>query len=684
MEYNWGKILIPSVRNSFYGDIFVAPEDMAEKSNLGQLFVLLGLKGRDKSLAHKARDLMDLIVSSYYSSPTSDIESSLTATCQTINLNLTDIFGASMMGQAKINILVGVAKADNLVFSSIGVWSGNLFRNKKSSSIVPNAAGEIREEKFSQITVGEARADDVLLFANLSFFDFFSTEKIKEVVLKLSTSAAVEQFKNLAGTVNNAEIIGLVFKYNGAVKKSIESSPQKYLQEFYGSEKSMQRLGNLEQRTSRTLSASLWPGLIKFKKYLTGSIGNIFKRNKKSNRKELQLPKEQTDHVEGREKNKNGWQKINFWRIAKLIPKNNFFKDKKIFIRFIALLIAIFAASIIYLNYEKKTAAENKQLSATLAVIEDKKNEAEAVLIYEEKEKARSILGEALNLAKSYYGVEAKWQELFGQQQKEVTALLNKINNIYEVVLNQTADFSAVNSQIKNIFKNKSAWQILLADGEFYQLDNATKNPVSLWQNDKIKLLTMIGDDIIYFDQENNFYNLDKQGASKELKINLATTIAIAEIIPYGDNLYLLDNSLGEIRKIIKPLAGGAVISFWYQDDKNLIKSGHSMMIDGNIWLVNGNQVLKFFKGKKETFNLGSIDQPLGNDLQIYTEKDWPLMYVLDRQNKRLVVVNKENGGVIKQYLNNDLSSVQQMAVDDGQKNIWSVIDKKVYRMEMK
>ena len=107
-------------------------------------------------------------------------------------------------------------------------------------------------------------------------------------------------------------------------------------------------------------------------------------------------------------------------------------------------------------------------------------------------------------------------------------------------------------------------------------------------------------------------------------------------------------------------------------------------MIDGNIWLVNGNQVLKFFKGKKETFNLGSIDQPLGNDLQIYTEKDWPLMYVLDRQNKRLVVVNKENGGVIKQYLNNDLSSVQQMAVDDGQKNIWSVIDKKVYRMEMK
>ena len=194
----------------------------------------------------------------------------------------------------------------------------------------------------------------------------------------------------------------------------------------------------------------------------------------------------------------------------------------------------------------------------------------------------------------------------------------------------------------------------------------------------------MIGDDIIYFDQENNFYNLDKQGASKELKINLATTTAIAEIIPYGDNLYLLDNSLGEIRKIIKPLAGGAVISSWYQDDKNLIKSGHSMMIDGNIWLVNGNQVLKFFKGKKETFNLGSIDQPLGNDLQIYTEKDWPLMYVLDRQNKRLVVVNKENGGVIKQYLNNDLSSVQQMAVDDGQKNIWSVIDKKVYRMEMK
>lgn len=683
MEYSWGKIFIPLIKTAFCGDVFVAPEDLAEKSNLGQLFVLLALKGKDKSLTHKGRDLMDLIVSSYYSSPTSDVESSLTATCQTINLNLVDIFGVQMIGQDKINILIGVAKDSELVFSTIGAWSGYVFRNKKSSAIWPTIAPEIKEEKFFQITVGEAMSGDVLLIANYSLFDFFSLEKIKEVVLKLSPLAAVEQFKNLVNSANNAEIIGLIFRYNGLAKQPTPSNAQKYLQEFYGSEESMQQLGNLEQRTSRTLSASLWPNLIKLKKYLTHGIKNIFKKDKKADRQELRLPKEQISSTFSRARFSWLWQKMKFFHVRDLFLKKGFFKNKKIFIRIIVLLIIIFATSLFYLNYEKKIATENKKLETTLVIIAEKKNQAEAVLIYEDKEKAQSLLTEALNLAKSYYGLEDKWQTAFAEQQKAVTALLNKINNIYEVNLIQTADFSSANI-IKNIFKNKGAWQILSDKGEFYQLDNATQNPALLWQNEKVKLLSQIGNDIIYLNQDNKFYNLDKQGITKELKISLATTTVAEEIIFYGDNLYLLDNNSGEIKKNAKPLNDGAILTSWYQDDKNLIKGAHSMMIDGNIWLVNGDKIMKFFKGKRETFNLGKIDQALGNDLEIYTEINWPLIYVLDKQNKRLVVVDKENGNVIKQYLNNDLANAKKIIIDDGQKNAWFVVDKKIYKMEIK
>jgi len=681
MNYDWGKILIASEKASFYEDVFVAPHDMAENSNLGQLFVLFLFKGKDKKLVHKAHDLMDLIVSSYYSSPTSDIESSLTSTCQTINFNLTDIFGNKIVSQPGLNILVGVAKDNDLVFSSIGRWSGYIFRHKKSLTIWPADSDINQENNFSQITVGEAVSGDVLIIANYSLFDFFSLEKIKDVVLKLNPNTVAEQLKNLANGVSGAEIVGLILKYNGVVAKKTESSSQKYLQEFYGSEESMQQLGNLEQRTSRTLSASLWPNLLKLKKFLFENIK--FKRCKKSARKELSLPKENVKSDINKLSQSVWPQKINIGRLKAAIIKTGIFNNKKIVMRSIMFLIIIFAASIFYLNYEKKVVKRTQELEIKLSLITDKKNQAEAVLIYD-KEKAQTLLQEALDLSKSYYGVEAKWQNAFNGEEKAVIALLNKINNIYEVSLNIVADLSSINSPIKNIFKNKGVWQIFLDNGSFYELDNKTQSPVYLWQDEKIKLLVEIESNIIYLDQNNKIYFLNKDGVTKELPINLAANTAVAEVVSYNDNFYYLDNIVGDIKKISFPLTDVPKISVWYFDDKNLIKGARSMMIDGNIWLVNGDKILKFFKGKKENFSLGKINQPLGNDLEIYTEKDWSLLYILDKQNKRLMVVNKENGAILRQYLNNDLGAVKKIIIDDKQENALVVIEKNIYKMEVK
>lgn len=677
-----GKINFKFSKTINNQEVFLADEDLAKKSNLGRLFIVLSIDSKERNLNEKIKDLISLIENSYYSSPIADMESALELTCQEVNNNLNDIFNKPDVWYQKFNLLIGVIKKTNLVLSHMGSFSGYLVRQKKISQILSSKNSEKEKKYFSQLTTGKINPDDGLILANLSFFDYFSLDTIKEILANLKAIPATEHFKNLLlEQAKTANVVGVLVKENDQTEKKddLETQTDKYIQEFYGSKESLKQLENLEQRTGRTLSASNWPDFLKFKKNLFLYLKKPFFIFKKSS--ELKLPqiKENPVHLKrGLIKEKVSHLGLGFKNILKKI-----FSNKKFFTSLIIFLILIFIASVGYVSVYKKKADQIKKWQQTLDQAGESKTAADTALIYEDKEKASTLLTEALNVLNSNYPQEISWQSKFDNQKKELTVLLNKLNNIYEANLEIIIEISS--GEIKNLWKNKGNWQFMTSTYEIFNLNN-DKSTNLLFKGDNLKQVSLYKDNnFIFLNNDNKFsYLEDKKNTSQALTINWAGNSVLSEFNVYGDNLYVLDNSNGTLNKVTQILSSKPALTNWYTGDKEILKGAKEINIDGSVWLVNGNKIIKLYKGKEQAFELAKINQPLGNNLEIYTEIDWSYLYVLDIENKRLLVINKENGAVVRQYLNNELAQASNLLIDDNQNNALMVMANKIYKLAIK
>lgn len=667
-------------------EVFLADEALAQKSNLGRLFVLLAIDSKERNLGEKIKDLVSLIENSYYSSPIADMESALELTCQEVNNNIQDIFAKPDQWYQKLNLLVGVVKNNNLVLSQMGAFSGYLVRHKKISQILSSKNASKEKKYFSQLITGEIYAEDGLILATFPFFDYFSLDKIKEVLINLKANQAVEHFKNLLlENSKNNNLIGIVIKENGQAEEIEikESQTDKYIQEFYGSKESLKQLENLEQRTGRTLASSNWPDFLKLKRSLLTILKKPFSFLTKKP-KELKLPavEESLTHP------KSGILKEKISRLNKFLKTilKNFFSNKKIFTVLIVVLIVIFLSSLWYLSFYKKKVDLLKNWQQTLDSAIEKKTASDTALIYEDKEKASNLLTEALNQLNNNYPTEVAWQTKFETEKKELTILLNKLNNIYEANLEVVSELGNLNAvTLKGLWKNKGNWQFLTANDEIYQLDN-DKNATLVFKGTNLKQIETYKDnELVLLTNDNKFsYWKSGQESAKNLNISLTTETSANIFAIYNDNIYSLDSTSGSLNKISQILAAKPTVTNWYTGNKDLLKGAKELNIDGSVWLVNKNQIIKLFKGKEEAFELGKINQALGSNLELYTQTDWSSMYLLDQDNGRLLVINKENGAVLRQYLNNDLGQAKNLIVDDNQNNALITLENKIYKFSVK
>lgn len=685
MQSNIAKLLLQPLKPTETLEIFIAPEELVEKSNLGQLFIMMAIKSREKGLKEKVRELIELIRNDYYSSPVRDIESSLESTCQNLNLNLAEIFAKPEIWYQKVNILIGVTKDNVLTFSQVGQFSGYLIRDKKISSILTTNQGELANHTFSQLTTGEVKTDDVVVISSAALFDFFSLEKIREVTLKLKPEQAAEQFKNLMSeNIKLPNVLAIIIKYSPIPAEVEERFDQtkKYLQELYGSEESMQQLENLAQRTGRTLTASIWPNLAKFKKAFK------LKAKQSKEKKDLKLPRVKKQPRIKKDKILLPWQKIKvlIHPISRLIVRDKkvILRQSKVILGVMIVLVIIFATSLGYLQYHKKIKEKELFNQNILSELEEKKSQAEAVLIYEDTEKANQLLTQALEILNRLPLEEGKWQNEFANRKSEILKLMHKINHIYEVDLEMVVDLSRVSAgEIKQMIKNNNKLYVLMGDNQVYVVLSDKKSLSLFMEKNKVKAISVWDkDNFILLTDENKFY-LKSKDKEKELNITLASEKDISALAIYGGRIYFLDKNEPMIYKISKPLISNPPISSWHKDNKELIKEASEMMIDGSIWLVKGNEILKFFQGKQESFELTKLDKNLGSNLEIYTELDWDYIYILDQQNSRLIVANKD-GLVKRQFLSDKLNQAQNLIVSDEQNLAWFNVGGEISEVELK
>lgn len=163
---------------------------------------------------------------------------------------------------------------------------------------------------------------------------------------------------------------------------------------------------------------------------------------------------------------------------------------------------------------------------------------------------------------------------------------------------------------------------------------------------------------------------------------------SIAGMVAYGGNLYLLDTQKGRIWKYVsadKTLHGFSELREYLNPDTLPdFSQATGMAIDGTVWVgTRLGKLLRFIQGKESTFAPEGVEPAFGPDLFVFTSDDVKNLYVLDSQNKRVVVLDKD-GNYLAQYVWESNMSPDQIAVSEAKKMILLLAEGKIYSLDIK
>lgn len=158
----------------------------------------------------------------------------------------------------------------------------------------------------------------------------------------------------------------------------------------------------------------------------------------------------------------------------------------------------------------------------------------------------------------------------------------------------------------------------------------------------------------------------------------------IAQIVAFGGNLYLLDTQKSRIWKYVATDKGFSD-TFEYLNPDTLPDLTHTtnMAIDGSVWLgTTTGDILRFSAGKENPYVPQGADTPLGKNLRVYTSDSDKMLYVLDIQNHRVVVFDKD-GLYSAQYIWDNAFPVTDMAASETSGKLFLLAGGKVYAVNL-
>jgi hypothetical protein len=157
----------------------------------------------------------------------------------------------------------------------------------------------------------------------------------------------------------------------------------------------------------------------------------------------------------------------------------------------------------------------------------------------------------------------------------------------------------------------------------------------------------------------------------------------IVDIDAFAGNLYLLGSSQGEIFRYQGAEGGFGERSRWLGEGvfPDLSKAT-SMSVDGDIWVLTDSEVLRFRRGSQEPFIISGLERSLKEPVSLYTDADSELIYILDRGNQRVVVLDK-NGEYRAQYIWEGIETVTDMVVSEKEGKILLLSGSIIYEIEL-
>jgi len=195
-------------------------------------------------------------------------------------------------------------------------------------------------------------------------------------------------------------------------------------------------------------------------------------------------------------------------------------------------------------------------------------------------------------------------------------------------------------------------------------------------------LATVFADSILFFSKPSQIFLL-KTGEEKPNQLTVLKEpypdFNSDDLSSFKGNLYFFDRKAGQIIKY--PYLGNFQ---WKNPEFWLKKSavGKSMALDGSVWILDKNSILKYQGGNLIEKIETDIFPPPKEFSKIFTSYSLPYLYTLEPIQKRIIILTK-TGGIVRQFQSEKFDNLLDFAVSKDGKTIWLLNGLKVYQIAL-
>lgn len=353
------------------------------------------------------------------------------------------------------------------------------------------------------------------------------------------------------------------------------------------------------------------------------------------------------------------------------------FQNRKVIGSIVLILLIILLASIGAEWNKRRVESARLELEKITVPAEKRLDEArtlqdlDVTLALEELTRAKEELRKSIGLYKE--GSEGH---------TKISGLLSQIDSMIQEI-----EKGSEISNAKELLKSTGDLGNIQATGEFEEkIAGLFENGFAEIEGSNAKREAETKDSFFAFAHDGRFYyaannekivRIDKgNGNDTNVDTDKRSTIAIDT---FGGNIYALQKD----GVIVRFASTSFSDSNYLKEEVNRPIEPSSFTIDGSIYVIQNNgEIKKYTRGTLDPFGVKGVVTPIGSGALIDTAEGFSNLYVLDRKNKRIIILEK-NGNFKTQLQWNSLADASSFAVDEKSQKAYIIIQSTLFEIPL-
>ncbi len=360
---------------------------------------------------------------------------------------------------------------------------------------------------------------------------------------------------------------------------------------------------------------------------------------------------------------------------------------------FVIFLTSLFAISVVLGVWKQATAKKNQQIMSALSDAQHALDEGVALSPLDSV-KSRERLTYAKQLLDPYiHTISTQTTEGYEMQTlyRKITDNLTQSMQIIKISPALFYDMSLVKKGATATSMDLDGNTLAIGDqltSTVYQIDITSKNAQVIGGGANVKQIESVaihGDSTYALTSDGVIGFSETTGSSKRVVTKDDSWGVVTTLVSFGGNLYILDTEKGRIWKYVATDSGFSTINEYLNSDTLPdLSRATGMSIDGSVWIgTTDGKILRFTQGRDNPYVSHGVTPAFGLDLRVYTSDSVNNVYVLDNQNNRVVVLDKD-GTYLAQYQWSQKFNPSALTVSEQAKKIFLLAGGKIYSIDLK